>query len=437
VLQSLHSGDGFWHLAPDAPLYYVPAARAVGEGLHVVGPDTPSPGYVRTLAIWMAAVGVSPASPLLLNLLVYAFSCWLLVRLSWRSRHRVPVEAVAPAVVGLTFSPALLFCSTQILKDVFFVSLVVAGAVGIRTLLETPRVSRVSRPPTVPLIAGGLAATIAVYLMAGVRPYFALMFWTALAGASVLAVLLSVRASFTRSVIASTALVAMTWLAFAVGGGPQGERYELLARHAAARAVQRATGIAMPPQEPRTAQSAEARAPASPGVLQTVDSVRRDFVSTGGATNLVKKPASTEVSADDDRPTGPSRLAAMATGIAVIFVPISILRALDIVHFEGGRGLLYLTDLDTVFFGLTALGVVAVLVRHRRSLHALVPFGAFLAGLGLIAVVLIGYVVTNYGTLFRLRLIAFTTIWLAPLAVSLFRGAATPDGVANPPSVGA
>src|SRR5262245_19301191 len=62
ILRHLHSGDGFWTLAIDARLYYDSAFRAARDGLDTVTRGSESPAYVKTLALWMRAVGVAPIS---------------------------------------------------------------------------------------------------------------------------------------------------------------------------------------------------------------------------------------------------------------------------------------------------------------------------------------------------------------------------------------
>jgi hypothetical protein len=97
-------------------------------------------------------------------------------------------------------------------------------------------------------------------------------------------------------------------------------------------------------------------------------------------------------------------------------IPVDILRGLGIVQFSGGRGLLAFTDLDTAFNVLTFLAVGTVLYRNRATLNR--PYAIAIAGLALGLVLLMGYVVTNFGTLFRLRSMAMALVWLLPLAIA-------------------
>jgi hypothetical protein len=102
-------------------------------------------------------------------------------------------------------------------------------------------------------------------------------------------------------------------------------------------------------------------------------------------------------------------------GSALLFVPISVLRALSIVEFPGGRGLLFVTDIDTLIIdaGLAAALYLLFLARRNPDLPVIV-FVVVFAGLTTIA---LAYVVTNFGTLFRLRLLAVTPLWMLPVLV--------------------
>ena len=103
-------------------------------------------------------------------------------------------------------------------------------------------------------------------------------------------------------------------------------------------------------------------------------------------------------------------------GISMLFVPISLLQSLSVVQFSGGRGLLFLTDLDTLFLDVTiAAGLVLVYRRWTRARRQL-PFLCFLLVLGTVTGGLLAYVVTNFGALFRLRLLMAVPLWMLALA---------------------
>jgi hypothetical protein len=160
-------------------------------------------------------------------------------------------------------------------------------------------------------------------------------------------------------------------------------------------------------------------------VVAALDGARAGFVSTGGATSLVG-------GASDDVPSMPFGSANMAAnswatraartlrGCAVMFVPITILRALSLVSFTGGRGLLLITDLDTLVMDAGIIASLLLLLRNNRQPTAVTIFALVLAALTIVSM---AYVVTNYGTLFRLRLLAVTPMWVLPVFVGLPGGA--------------
>jgi hypothetical protein len=161
------------------------------------------------------------------------------------------------------------------------------------------------------------------------------------------------------------------------------------------------------------------------------DAFRDGFVLTPGATSIRSANTGadqTDLTAPspitrgpDTPPPGPSlrdRLSAVALGLGLIFVPVSVLRGLSIVDFTGGRGLLAITDADTLLMDLTIAAAIAVLVRRRSAIRDRLPSVCFMGTLGLAAALLMAYIVTNFGTLFRLRLMVSVPLWLLPMALS-------------------
>jgi hypothetical protein len=60
---------------------------------------------------------------------------------------------------------------------------------------------------------------------------------------------------------------------------------------------------------------------------------------------------------------------------------------------------------------------VYLAVAHRDRAGPNVPYVWFLASLAIVVSLLLGYIVTNFGTLFRLRLMVALPFWMLPLAV--------------------
>src|SRR5438093_5527181 len=81
LLDSLQTAGGFWQVALDAEGYYQYATAAAEIGrFYPFNYGVPAPFYVNTLALWMMAVGVSPASAVFLNLCLYVVFVVLIVR---------------------------------------------------------------------------------------------------------------------------------------------------------------------------------------------------------------------------------------------------------------------------------------------------------------------------------------------------------------------
>lgn len=449
ILRSLHTGDGFWMLMNDAHGYYLYATYALDHGLQSVRPGGPSPFFVKALATWMKVVGASPASGLYLNLCLYVGVVTLFV---WAFKPADDWRRDLPCIAGVaafSFSPVSIVDGTQSLKDDMFTALIAAMCIGAWLVLGALVYDDLAGPRRSRAVLGGGALCGAIFCIAGIRDYYAVIAWGALA--LVLAVFAFGQSSrLIRYVIGCILVLAGVWFAYAQGAGAY-------YRGPTVEAVARTVGW------PATPQSAAS--PDSLGSLVgSVDGARTGFELTGGATNInllaldkpsdatnirVREPdkpsgvasATTtdrartgppRADGGDTRPVAPlrggfhrpdvrsiGRRAKLVTvGLAIVFVPISALKALSIVEFAGGRGLLPLTDLDTVFIDLSILCVLALLYTRRRIVGDRLPFVVFGIALSLLTAALLGYVVTNYGTLIRIRLIVAMPIWALVLALS-------------------
>jgi hypothetical protein len=432
ILRQQHTGDGFWNLTIDARMYYQSADDAARHGLGVVSRGSASPAFVKALALWMRVVGSSPMSGSYLNLLLYMLLCVTIVAAfrpagDWRTD--LPCAAMLAAV---SFSPVLVAHSTQPLKDGAFVCLI--GILCVAALAFLPPLTLRSRSSAGALIMVPVFLA-ALYVIAGIRGYYAALVWSALALVLFLYLWRQRRVRFVLYAAACTLLLAVSWLTYEAGA-------DLDYINPYASAVDKAWALAeraMPGKKdlrPASQPQAAVSQPAA-SVVTMVDQYRSGFESTPGATNVkpTGKPSSkaaTPRPVDDKKPVpvvdeppaptpaaaAPSRAYALAVGMGLIFVPVTALRAMSIVHFSGGQGLLAIADLDTLFMDLTIVMAVALLVRHRSAVRDRLPYVCFAAALGLAATVLMAYIVTNFGTLFRLRLMAAAPLWMLPLALS-------------------
>ncbi len=395
---------------PDATMYYEDAIDAAVFGLGRVGDDMASPVFVRSLALWMRATGQSHASAHLLNVLVFAALavgiCAVLTR-----RGDVLGRRAAALVVGVfALSPNLIILASQPLKDTLFFGALTAVVLALWWLLpdEPGRPVRVQPVPLAVVLLG-------IYLMSGMRAYFGLLILGllgAVLGVRGLALWRGERRLPRRFIAAAAMLLATVWLGCRIGGGPY---YQTLVQpvvmpitatldDAFSRALY-AMGVSREPHRRPL--------PAETGFLSVLERSRRGFEGSGGGTNMAPPEF------DRSRRSGlVARLSGALLGISAVFVPVTLLRAAGLVSFPGGGTMLLLTDVDTLFIDVAILACAILVWRSRRDVAGRWGLTLFLVVLGFVSAVLVGYVVTNYGTLFRLRLLAVVPFWLLPLVLS-------------------
>jgi len=396
IMRSLQLGGGFWTLALDGRSYFELASRAAATTLTIINDDLPSPTYVRVLAVWLRAFGATPLSAILFNLACYlAFTVLVLIA----SRRENGRNAAAPTLTlaSLIACPSLLLFGTQPLKDTLCVLLITSLTCGFA--LWT--VAMAYLPINWTGVGGGmLLMALAVYGTAGIRPYFAVFMIVATVAAMIWSKgFFPVRHRWWAAG-ADVALVVVLWLAFMTGGGPYYRVYTGYARNIMFRDM-------------------------SP--IVPFDTARASFIASGGATSLEMRldarefsPGLNAVSFPERRPGFVGRLSATVRGCAAMVVPISVLRALSIVTFSGGRGLLLVTDIDTIVMDLTAICCIVWLTTMGRWRTAYDPTLVLIVLLAAMTGIAMAYVVTNFGTLFRLRLLVFAPLWLIPALASRF-----------------
>lgn len=395
---------------PDAQMYYEEAAAAADIGLTEVGDDQASPTFVRSLALWMRLAGQSHAASHLLNVLVYAGVSVGICLVLTRRRDAIGAQATALVVGAFALSPNLVILASQPLKDTLFfgaLALVVAGLWWVLT--DAPGSPLRLAPVPLALVLLG------VYLMSGMRAYFGLVILGLLAGVLFLRGLALIRELGRvpwRYVGAAVVVLTVVWTGCRLGGGPY---YEALVEPVmlpvmasvadVTNTVRDAFGQTVAPRPPVAAGKA--------GVLAVVRQSRRGFETSGGTTNM----APVEL----DRTGGDGvldKVSGVLLGLGAVFVPVSLLKATGLVTFAGGGRMLLLTDIDTLFLDLTIVACLVLVWRHRREISGAWTLAAFLLVLGVVSAILVGYVVTNYGTLFRLRLLAVVPFWLLPLVLA-------------------
>jgi hypothetical protein len=405
LLSAVHTGDGFWDLAPDARVYYGLAATVAAQGLDALPAGSPSPFYGAVLGLWLAGSGIHILNAVLFNALCYLATCVAIVfgipTASPRTNRSIDSPLLLIVVGSITFSPLLVLTSTQVLKDSFFVLLIVVACVAVLNvfrLLQT----------TGEVAWGQVGAWIAVaataqFGIAGVRAYYAALVCAAVAGGAAVQ-LWRAHGRRLRAAVTGAGLVITLWMAFMFGAGAYYVHYADL--------LERATGLSIPVFTRQSGESGPLIMEADVTALgDSVIALRRGFARSGGATNL------TDREEDETASVRASEIAERTgIGLLAMLVPMTLLDALSIVDVAGGRGFLFVTDVDTVF--ATGMLIAAIVIAYRARARATpaapgLVFACLLAG---ISALLMAYIVTNYGTLFRLRVIAIAPAWLLPLA---------------------
>ncbi len=388
ILPNLQIGNGFWVLALDGVSYYNAAQTAVERGLSTISSASASPAYVRLLTLALHAWGESPLAAVLLNVIAYTLSCAVCLLMWPRHVNGGLRHARTIAIVALSFTPSLLLASTQPLKDQVFAFAIVAALACIQA-----GATAITTNGSGALVSGTFAfagAAAAVYLISGIRAYYGVMIVLAMGSALTITTIALPLRRWARHIAVTFAATALLWVAFIRGAGPYAAPYEQFL----------STTLSIPSGR----QSAS-----SP--TTSFDTAREGFVTTGGATNIVRRhtPGQQPIS---------ERMMDEATGLMALFIPITILRGLSIVNFNGGRGLLAITDIDTIFLDLTIAIQLSLLLRYKWGRQRDVVFLGFTIVLAAAVMIPMAYVVTNYGTMFRLRLMYAAPLWLSSASLA-------------------
>ena len=335
-----------------------------------------------------------------------------------------------PALAGiaaLSFSPVLVIDSTQILKEDLFGVLTAIACLGALALLGPLCYGEQTAEARRRFIGGLAALTSASFGIAGIRAYFAAIVWAALA-CVLAAFLIRQRERLPRYALLSAVVLMCVWGAYEKGAGPHYRGPALQNLHLSPQAVA---------DVPQT-------------LVTIIDQARTGFLLTGGATNmsvssdqasaspsepLTQTPVTAiETGVSPSEPTPPAtasihvggsrsagirnRIRLFSVGLAAVFVPISLLKAFSLVEFVGGRGLLPIADLDTIVLDVSLLFLLGLLYARRDTVGERWPFVLFGLTLSLATAALLGYVVTNFGTLVRMKSLLAIPIWMLVPALS-------------------
>ena len=117
----------------------------------------------------------------------------------------------------------------------------------------------------------------------------------------------------------------------------------------------------------------------------------------------------------------PTRAQKLIAGAVAAALPRTISDRLGLVHIGEGRGFFWFTELDTLFFDVfLLLSLISIVLGFRRASPR---NGVFWLVVGVTILMAIGlaYAITNFGTMFRHRVMVLTGLALIPLALATFR----------------
>ena len=420
IARSLHTGNGFWELAVDARHYYNAAATALGTHSFVPDPLAPSPLYVWVLTLWMFIVGVTPSAG---ALAVAAATCgaagirWYYGFIMWGA---LAVVLAWFLVRGRT-TPLLTYLggSVAVLMVVWLGFWGGSGRYYFQPapMLNPARLLNVTQLARVAFLASGGGTNITAPLHSD-----------ATAGNWRYAELIHAQGAVPG--VQERVAAEAKYLA-EVSERSTAHTAELESQCAATPSSPSATPPAAMAATAPSPPSATAAAPVAATVLSQASPAAQ--VDGGGATTGAahdERPpsasgdAAREVvpSADDVAVAVPVRpreqVAAAARGLAVIFVPISLLRTVTNIRIEGGRDLLSIVDFDTVVMNAVSVFVIALLWRRRRAIGDRLPLVLFGVTLSFVTALLVGHVVTNLGTSWRLRSLIAVPLWILVIALA-------------------
>ena len=464
IAESLQVSGGFWQPALDATGYYQWASAAASARTLVPLHDSvPAPLFVNTLALWMMVVGISPATGVLLNLGLYVALVALLIRFfepvnDWR--RDLPCIV---AVTAYSFSPVGLVHSTQPLKDELCNVLVATLCLAILPLIRSMQ-RHLNGRHAAALLISAVVVSGAIFGMAGIRGYLGLIMWCAVALALAVCAVRGRTTPFPLYLGASVVVLIAAWMALWGGTGSyyryfwtsgtnlsipfvstdlQGLSelpYNLILRTRVARKGFLTSGgstniVISLRDDPAPGDARSAELTAADGVI-TIAAQRNREVRQARAAG--RQPA--DFHAKEAAPPAPPAVArstlpigvigraiptnvfeearTAAWGLAVVFLPISLVETISGISIPGSRGLLQVTNVDTVFLDAAILFMLALLWTRRQAIGDRLPLVVFGVIFSATLAVLLGYVVTNFGTLWRMRPLVAVPLWVMAIAVS-------------------
>ena len=175
--RSLQLGRGFWFYGVDAEYYFGYALETLSRGataiLHV-SPSYPARVFVQVIAVAVQLFGPIPSVGILINCFTYLGLCLLIARLGTQDARITPVTTAALAAIS--FAPASILNSTQMLKDPFFhFLLVVALVVSLKWHDLWTSADASGRRRVAGLFGCALLLLLCAYAITTIRWYFGIL----------------------------------------------------------------------------------------------------------------------------------------------------------------------------------------------------------------------------------------------------------------------
>jgi len=468
VASNLQTGDGLWFFAIDATNYMRLASQTASGGLMPIIGMSRTEGsvvFVQALALFIAAFGNVASVALLLNLFCYMGICAIVTR--WGSIGGHVSSSATLALAAMALSPSAILWALQPLKDTLFIFLEV-GFIGACVAWQRKWTAiPVGRELAMGVFLAGMAMAITLYGIAGIRWYVAAAMLAA-SGGFLLLVAATASGRRVYAFVVAIFIFALISRAFVLSA----EQYippaiqRVLNPRTAVVEIRSLGGILLTTAEQtregfertggatsiaagRAIQSAEKK---EIPVVSSVESNRSRMagdkkaakvavvaapkpaplaIQKSGEAGPPQPPTPALISAPAFVPPVPvstpesvalrmpaSRLGRLATGLAAFILPRTIAQALGIIEVGGGRGLWAFAEFDTLVFDAVLLVAVIFFIRSVRGASFRNP----IFWLILLMVLLLGmpmlYTVTNFGTLFRHRLMIYVALALIPIALS-------------------
>ena len=101
-----------------------------------------------------------------------------------------------------------------------------------------------------------------------------------------------------------------------------------------------------------------------------------------------------------------------------MFIPRTLAQAVGLIRIGGGRGFWFFVETDTLVFDAVLLFAGVYCTRALRSYARATPLFVLLVLVFLMTASPMMYAVTNFGTLFRLRLMVYFIAAILPLTLA-------------------